>query len=135
MIPILNMWVSEIKLSISTFILAEESLSGTNKSHFFHGLQWSWIKVAINCRIGSKWKATPFKAVLGHFHKFIKMVYFGWMLLHEYILWESRVWWRYLLGECGGWTFFIGVWGWLKMYFGWLGLGGHFLLVTGDEWG
>ena len=48
--PIQNMWVSEIKVSISRFVLAEESLFGTNKLYFFQGLQRSWVKVAINCR-------------------------------------------------------------------------------------
>ena len=31
------------------------------------------------------------KTVLEHFNTFIKMVYFGWMLLHGYILWEGGV--------------------------------------------
>ena len=53
-IPILNMWVSEIRVCISTFLLAEESIFGTNKLHFFQGLQWSWVKVAINRKISSK---------------------------------------------------------------------------------
>ena len=55
LIPILNMWVSDIRVCISTFLLAEESNFGTNKSNFFQGLQWSRVKVAINCRIGYKW--------------------------------------------------------------------------------
>ena len=31
------------------------------------------------------------KVVLGHFHTFIKIVYFRGMLLHTYILWEGVV--------------------------------------------
>ena len=48
--------MSEITVYNSTFLLAEESIFGTNKLHFFQGLQWSWVKVAINHRIGSKWR-------------------------------------------------------------------------------
>ena len=44
--------MSEIAVYISTFLLAEES----NKLHFFQGPQWPWVKVAINHRIGSKWR-------------------------------------------------------------------------------
>ena len=29
----------------------------------------------------------------------------------------------------GGWTFFMGGWGWRKEYFGWGGVGGHFSQV------
>ena len=59
LIPIQNMWVSEIRLSISRFLLVEESLFGTNKLYFFQGLQWSWVKIAINCR-----KALPGDSLL-----------------------------------------------------------------------
>ena len=31
------------------------------------------------------------KAVLGHFHLFIRMIYFGRIPLHGYILWEGVV--------------------------------------------
>ena len=38
-------------------------------------------------------------------------------------------------GWCGGWTFFIDGWGWLEVYFEWVGLGGHLLLVSTDGCG
>ena len=56
LIPILNMWMSEVTVYISTFLLAEKSIFWTNKLHYFLGLQWSGVKVAINHRIGSKWR-------------------------------------------------------------------------------
>ena len=33
-----------------------------------------------------------------------------------------------------GGHFFIGRWGWLEVYFGWVGLGGNLLLMDGDGW-
>ena len=33
-----------------------------------------------------------------------------------------------------GGHFFIGRWGWLEVYFRWIGLGGHLLLMDGDGW-
>ena len=48
--------MSEVTVYISTFLLAEESIFGTNKLRFFQGLQWSWVKAAINHRIASKWR-------------------------------------------------------------------------------
>ena len=55
LISVLNMWMSEITICISTFLLAEESIFGTNKLHFSQALQWPWVKVAISHRIGSTW--------------------------------------------------------------------------------
>ena len=40
--------------------------------------------------------------------------FYGRMELDQGIYWVSAV----------GWTFFIGVWGWLEEYFGWVGVVG-----------
>ena len=29
----------------------------------------------------------------------------------------------------------MGEWGWVEVYFGWVGVGGHFLWVGRNEWG
>ena len=70
--------------------------------NFFQGLQWSWVKVAINRRIGSEmesllslivWRrgTVVLKEVLRHFHTFIKMIYFGWV--------------RDTLSQCPSWLY------------------------------
>ena len=53
------------------------------------------------------------KAVSKHFNTFIKMAYFGLMLLHGYIR---------------------GEWSWVKVYFWWVGLDGHSLWVGRGRW-
>ena len=52
------------------------------------------------------------KEVLGHFHTFIKMVYFGWTPFHVYILWEGEIEWRYILDECS----------WIHIFHWWVGV-------------
>ena len=47
LIPKLNMWVTEIRVCISTFLLAEELIFGTSKLRFFQGLQCSRVKEAL----------------------------------------------------------------------------------------
>ena len=77
--------------------------------------------------------AVVLKVVLGHFNTFIKILdecrcvgtFYGRVELGEVIFWVSVV----------EWTFLIGMWVWLEVYFGRVGLGGHFLSVGGDKWG
>ena len=34
----------------------------------------------------------------------------------------------------GGWKFLMGRWRWLEVYFGWVGVAGHFLWVGEGRW-
>lgn len=60
--------------------------------------------------------------------------YFGRLRVGGDFLWYVEV--------CGGlfwldgtwWTFFMDLQGWMEVYSGWFGVGGHFLWVDGCEW-
>ena len=35
----------------------------------------------------------------------------------------------------GEWRYILGGWGWVDIFYGWVGVGGHFLWVSGGELG